>query len=182
VLISALALLDSHSARTHDEQDRAVAQKQASVQAGRLTLVATVADDGHSLRLAPALGGQMIQSQRIRFPSALGVPPAETTGDPRIEAGWFADGLKKARKAAGEGDDSIGDEQLPVAIETRYLADGTARTDDAIYDVGYAFKGHFLGGRSVTLRGLALTERLAGGDPAARLDKSWSARHHNGGK
>ena len=182
VLISALALFDAHSARTREEEDRLATQKQATVRADRLLLVATARDGGRSLRLAPTGVGQVIQSQQIRFPSALGVPPAETTGDPRIEVGWFGEGLKKARKDVGEADDSVGDERLPVAIETRYLADGAVRVDRAIYNIGYAIKGHFLGGSSVTLRGLALVERSGGGDPVARLDKSWSARHHAGGK
>ncbi len=129
----------------------------------------------------PAVAGQVVQSQFIRFPTALGVVPAQTTGDPRLEAAWFADGLKKARRSAGQGDDSLGDERLPIAIETRYLADGVIRTDRAIYDVGYTISGQFLGGSRVTLRGLALVERPAG-DLAAVLDKRWSVRHRSSAK
>lgn len=182
VLISALALLDAHSARSHEEADRAAAQKQATVRADQLLLTATPRDGGRSLQLAPASGGQVIQSQEISFPGALGVAPVTTTGDPRIESGWFADGLKKARKATGERDDSVGDESLPVAIETRYLADGAAQVDRAIYDVGYAIKGQFLGGSSVSLRGIALVRRSVGGAAAAALDKRWLSRHHGGEK
>jgi hypothetical protein len=176
VLISALALYDSHNARTQAEADRRADQGKESVRADRLTLIGTAQADGKSLKLAPAASGQVVQSQTISFPTALGVAPAQTTGDPRIEASWFADGLKKARKAAGQGDDSVGDERLPVAIETRYLADGVIRDDRAIYDVGYTISGKFLGGSSVTLRGLAMVERPAG-DLAAALDKRWTARH-----
>lgn len=181
VLISALALYDSHRARTQDDAARAAAQGREAVRVDRLTLIGTARDDGRRLQLAPATGTQVVQSQLIRFPAALGVAPAQTTGDPRLEAAWFADGLKKARRAAGQGDDSIGDERLPIAIETRYLADGVIRTDRAIYDVGYTISGQFLGGSRVTLRGLALVERPAG-DLAAVLDKRWSVRHRSSAK
>jgi hypothetical protein len=174
--ISAFALYDAHSARSQEESERAAAQGKEAVRVDRLTLVGTAADDGRRLKLAPAVADQVVQSQVIRFPAALGVAPAQTTGDPRLEAEWFADGLKKARRVAGEKDESLGDERLPIAIETRYLAGGVLRTDRAIYDLGYTISGQFLGGSSVRLRGLALVERPAG-DVAAMLDKRWSAGH-----
>jgi hypothetical protein len=181
VLISAMALWDSHRARTEADAERAVAQGKEAVRVDRLTLVGTARDDGRSLQLAPAVANQVVQSQLIRFPGALGVVPAQTTGDPRIEAEWFAAGLKKARRAAGQSDDSVGDERLPIAIETRYLADGVIRTDRAIYDVGYTISGQFLGGSSVRLRGLALVER-PGGDVAKTLERRWSTRHGSSAK
>jgi hypothetical protein len=181
VLLSALALYDSHRARTQEDSERAAAKGQEALRVDRLTLVGTARDDGRSLRLAPAVGTQVVQSQLIRFPGALGVAPAQTTGDPRLEAEWFAGGLKKARHEAGQSDDSVGDERLPIAIETRYLADGVIRTDRAIYDVGYTISGQFLGGSRVTLRGLALVGRPAG-DLAAELDRRWSARRRSPAK
>jgi hypothetical protein len=174
--ISAFALYDQHSARAREESERAAAQGKEAVKVDRLTLVGTARDDGRSLKLAPAVADQVVQSQVIRFPAALGVEPAQTTGDPRLEAAWFADGLKKARRAAGQKDESVGDERLPIAIETRYLAAGVLRSDRAIYDLGYTISGQFLGGSSVRLRGLALVERPAG-DVAAALDRRWSAAH-----
>ena len=174
--ISAFALYDAHSARTKEESERAAAQGKEAVRVDRLTLVGTPRDDGRGLKLAPVVADQVVQSQTIRFPAALGVSPAQTTGDPRLEADWFADGLKKARRAAGERDESVGDERLPIAIETRYLAGGVIRTDRALYDLGYTISGQFLGGSSVRLRGLALVAR-PGGDVAAMLDKRWAAAH-----
>lgn len=176
VVISALALYDAHSTRTQEEADRIAAQGKEAAKVDRLTLIGTARDEGRSLRLEPAVAGQVVQSQVVRFPAALGVAPAETTGDPRLEAEWFAEGLKKARRTAGQKDDSIGDERLPIAIETRYLAGGVIRRDRAIYDLGYTISGQFLGGSSVRLRGLALVARPAG-DVAAMLDKRWSAGH-----
>jgi hypothetical protein len=179
VVISALALLDSHNARTAADAERRADQGRVSAQSSRLMLVATAQDGGRRLKLAPTSGDQVIQAQVIRFPGALGVAPAQTTGDPRIEADWFAAGLKKARRAAGEHDESVGDERLPVAIETQYLADGALRTDRAVYDIGYTIRGQFLGGSSVTLRGMALRDNGLEKDPSARLDKLWAARHRN---
>jgi hypothetical protein len=181
LVISALALYDSHSARTQEESERVAAQGKEAVKVDRLTLVGTAENDGRRLKLEPAVAGQVVQSQLIRFPAALGISPAQTTGDPRLEAAWFADGLKKARRAAGEKDDSVGDERLPIAIETRYLAGGVIRNDRAVYDIGYTISGQFLGGSSVRLRGLALVERPAG-DVAAVLDRRWSAAHRSAKK
>jgi hypothetical protein len=181
VVISALALYDSHNARTQEQSERAAAQGKEVVKVDRLTLVGTAEKEGRSLKLEPAVAGQVIQSQTIRFPAALGVSAAQTTGDPRLEAEWFADGLKKARRAAGEKDESVGDERLPIAIETRYLVGGVIRTDRAIYDLGYTISGQFLGGSSVKLRGLALVERPAG-DVAAMLDRRWAAAHRSAKK
>src|SRR5882757_5600420 len=73
VLISAFALYDSHSARTEADAERLAVQSKASVRSDRLLLVGTARDDGRSLRLAPASASQVIQSQLVRFPSALGV-------------------------------------------------------------------------------------------------------------
>src|SRR3546814_3299470 len=38
-------------------------------------------------------------------------------------------------------DASKGDERLPVAITTRYLADGALQSDVALYDLGYVLEG-----------------------------------------
>ena len=63
--------------------------------------------------------------------------------------------------------------RLPVAITTRFFADGRLQADTAIYDIGYRLEGRFLQGRAVRLAGLSLVERT--GD-AGRLDALWQAR------
>lgn len=172
VLISALGLYTSWQDRRSDAADKA--QASASAKAAHIFSVhATTARGGATLALAPIAEEQSIQSQRIAFPAALGVAPVETTGDPRIDAAWLADGLKKARHEAGMKDATAGDARLPIAITTTYLDDGTVRTDRALYDLGYAIEGHFLIGSSVRLRGLSLIAR--GADPA-RIDALWAAR------
>lgn len=173
VMISALTLWNSWSERSDNEALKTEQAQQASTRAATLALTATAS--GHrQLSLKPGAADQLVQSQTIRFPSALGADPAETTGEPRIEAGWFDRALKKARNEAGLPDDSRGDERLPVAITTRFLVNGTPYEDIAIYDIGYTISGRLLAGHSVTLRGLSLVSRAPGGDAQKRLDARWA--------
>jgi hypothetical protein len=174
VLISGLTLWNSWSERSDSRAAKDAEAQRASVRAATLVLMA--ADAGQrALALKPAASGQSVQSQKILFPTALGAAPAETTGEPRIEAIWFEHALKKAREAARLPDNSRGDERLPVAITTRFLVDGEAHEDVALYDIGYTISGRLLGGHSVTLRGLSLVARASGGNAQARLDARWKA-------
>ena len=173
VMISALTLWNSWSERSDSQTSRAQEAQQASTRAGTLALTATASGD-RELSLKPGSADQLVQSQTISFPSSLGADPAETTGEPRIEAGWFDGALKKARNESGLPDDSRGDERLPVAITTRFLVNGTAYEDVAIYDIGYTISGRLLAGHSVTLRGLSLVSRVKSGDAQKRLDARWT--------
>lgn len=172
VLISALTLWNSWSERSDSRAVKEADTRRASVQAATLVLVATGSGE-RALVLKPASAGQSVQSQKILFPTALGAAPAETTGEPRIEAAWFEHALKKAREAARMPDNSRGDERLPVAITTRFLVDGEAREDVALYDIGYTISGRLLSGHSVTLRGLSLVARMSGDSAQAKLDARW---------
>ena len=159
VTISALTLWNNWSERSEKDADKAAEAHRASTRAVTLVLTGQPAGE-HGLTLRPASPDQSVQSQIIRFPSALGVAPVSTTGEPRIEAGWFADALKRAREKAGMPDDSRGDEQLPVAITTRFLIDGQQHEDVALYDIGYTISGRLLGGHNLTLRGVSLASRV----------------------
>lgn len=170
VLISALTLWNSWSERSSSEAERAAEAKQSSTRAA--TLVLRAQGDGKTLTLAPGSSDQSVQSQTIRFPTALGVDPAETTGEPRIESAWFENALKRAREKAGLPDDSRGDERLPVVIATHFLVDGDLHEDVALYDIGYTVEGRWLGGHSVTLRGLSLVSHVKDGAQAA-VDARW---------
>ena len=118
VLISGLTLWNSWSERRDSEVARHEDAQRNSAKAARLVLVAEAAGNA-ALSLRPASADQTVQSQKILFPSALGAAPAETTGEPRIEANWFEGKLVRARDKARLPDDSRGDERLPVAIVTR---------------------------------------------------------------
>lgn len=173
VVISALTLWNSWSERSDSEATKKAEAQQSSSRTGRLVLSAAASGE-HRLLLKPASAEQSVQSQIISFPTALGAAPAETTGEPRIEAAWFERALKKARGEAGLPDDSRGDERLPVAITTHFLVDGDAREDMAVYDIGYTISGHWLSGHSVTLRGLSLVSRVKSSNAQAMLDARWA--------
>ncbi|HKT13806.1 MAG TPA: hypothetical protein VJR87_00215 [Allosphingosinicella sp.] len=174
VLISALTLWLNWSERQGNEAEKAAESTDRAVRAATLTLRAERAGKGARLELRPASPDQSVQEQVIRFPAALGVNAVETTGEPRIESRWFDGRLKKAREKAGLPDDSRGDERLPVLIETRFLADGEAHRDVALYDIGYTIKGGMLGGHEMTLRGLSLVQRVKAQSAAAALDQRWT--------
>ncbi|MET3709453.1 hypothetical protein ABIC65_000133 [Sphingomonas trueperi] len=172
VLISGLTLWNNWNERRETKAEKAATEQRASAKVAKLVLVA--ADGGkQTLALKPAAPEQSVQSQTILFPTALDVSPAATTGEPRIEGGWFEHALVKAREAAGLPDNSRGDERLPVVIVTQFLADGDPHEDVALYDVGYTISGKFLGGHSVTLRGISLVAKVKRDHAQARLDARW---------
>jgi len=173
VVISGLTLWNSWSQRSDSDAVKQADAQRASTRAATLVLAATGSGD-HALTLKPASPEQSVQSQTILFPTALGVAPAETTGEPRIEGKWFERELQKARNTAKLPDDSRGDERLPVVIKTRFLVDGEPHDDVALYDIGYSISGHWLGGHSVTLRGVSLVSRVASAKAQAQLDARWS--------
>src|SRR3569623_172477 len=172
VLISGLTLWNSWSERRDNETVKSRDAEQASTRAA--TQVQVAAGYGKAAQtLKPATDAQSVQSQTILFPTPLGAPPAATTGEPRIEADWFEHRLIKAREAGGRPDNSRGDEQLPVAIVTRFLVDGAPHEDDALYDIGNTISGRLLSGHSVTLRGLSLVDHVKKGAAQAKLDARW---------
>lgn len=173
VAISGLTLWNSWSERRDTEATKTAEAQRASSRAATLVLTATGAGQGE-LVLKPGAQEQTVQSQTVTFPKALGVPPAETTGEPRIEASWFESALVKARSRAGLPDDSRGDERLPVAITTSFLVDGEPHVDVALYDVGYTIAGRWLSGHTVTLRGLSLVSRVKSSTAQTRLDARWA--------
>ncbi|EJL34989.1 hypothetical protein [Novosphingobium sp. AP12] len=172
VVISGLTLWNNWSERSDSEAVKQADAQEASARAATLVLVATGSGE-RQLVLKPASEEQSVQSQTVRFPTALGVAPAETTGEPRIEAAWFEGPLKKARNAARLPDDSRGDERLPVVVTTRFLVDGRGHEDIALYDIGYSISGRWLAGHSVALRGVSLVSRASSAGAQAKLDARW---------
>ena len=166
--ISAASLWDSHQQR---QEERAVAarEKAAPVRVAPLVLTASVADEGAMLRLAAANSDRVIQTQTLVFPTALGLDSVDTVGNPRLEAGWFAAGLRTAL-----GDDRKS-RRLPVGIITHYLDNGVERTDTAIYDIGHDWRSRLIGSDVPVLEGITLVSR--GGDAQAKVDARWTKAH-----
>jgi len=176
VAISALTLWNSYSERKSNEAEHKSESAQSAHKATILTLRAVADKDGSTLAISPRAESQTIQSQTVRFPASLGLSPAETSGDARIERGWFDAALVKARRAAG-AEDKLGDARLPVMIETHYSADGEDQTDRAVFELGYATSHSLLSGTEVHLRGLSRTGTVAGTDAGQkRIDALWQAR------
>ncbi|MET0374711.1 MAG: hypothetical protein ABW128_10695 [Rhizorhabdus sp.] len=177
LLISALTLWNNYSERRAVEETRSAEDRKASTRAKALVLKATREKDGDRLVLSAGSPEQIIQGQTIAFPKALGVGSVDST-DPRIEARWFADGLKQARHEAGEQERVRGDARLPVAITTRFTVNGELAEDVTLYDVGYATEhGGLLGGTDIKLRGLSLIGRTTAKAAPARIEAMWKARH-----
>ena len=174
VAISALTLYLNWADKSDERAEKAAESRKMSARAAKLVLDAK-ADGDDRLLLTPTAPDQIIQSQSLRFPGALGLAPVATTGEPRIEARWFADALKKAREKAKLPDNSVGDERLPVEITTRFVVNGEPFSDTALYDIGYGIAGKWFAGHSLTLRGLSLVARGASDNPQARLDARWAA-------
>ncbi|HEX8238562.1 MAG TPA: hypothetical protein VF574_02355 [Allosphingosinicella sp.] len=171
VLISGLALWNSWSERSAAESERA-AEKAKQAKVSRILLLKT-SGGGKRLALTALDPEQAIQSQTLLFPSAFALGAFETT-EPRIEAEW----VKRAVRKANDKDGKVrGDARMPVAITTRFVADGAAFTDTALYDVGYKESdGGLFGGTEVELRGLSLIGRTTAAEAQKRLDALWAAR------
>lgn len=172
VLISGLTLWNSWSERSASEAQKVADARQSSARSETLLLLATSSGD-HELDLQPASVDQSVQSQTVKFPAALGVAAVETTGEPRIEASWFEDALKKARNRARLPDESRGDATLPIAISTRFLVNGQPHQDVALYDIGYSISGRWLRGHDVALRGLSFVSRVKTDHAQSKLDARW---------
>jgi len=176
VVISGLTFWNSYRERTNAEAEHAAESARSAKKARLLILKASADKEGRTLSLAPRADEQAIQSQTIRFPATLGVSPAETSSDSRIEKKWFESALVSARKAAGV-DETPGDARLPVVIETHFVADGNPQTDRALYEIGYATSHSLLGGTDVHLRGLSRTGAVATLDAGQKkIDALWATR------
>lgn len=180
VAIAALGYWDSHRERTLTERERAqeAQEKRADAKAGALKLsflmTGTPESEGERLRLATVHAEQVIQTQTISFPSEVRPDPVETTGNPRIEAGWLGGGLSRAEHAHG---DKSRQGRMPVGVVTEFIEDGQTKTDRAIYRVGYSVHPRMLRADKVELEGLSLVRRGVGPDMQAAVDQLWNSQN-----
>jgi len=176
LIISALTLWNSYRERTTTAAEHAQESARAAKKAQILILKAAPDKEGRTLSLTPRSDDQAIQSQKISFPSKLGLSPAETSSDARIDRNWFAGALVSARKGAG-APEVLGDARMPVMIETHFLVDGAEHVDRAVYEVGYATSHGFLSGTDVHLRGLSRTGAVKNADAGQeQIDALWATR------
>jgi hypothetical protein len=167
LVVAALGYWDSHRERESLEKSQ---QAQAQTQALKQTFLmkGEVADKGGLLRLVPIHAEQVIQDQTLSFPKDVRADKVETTGDPRVEADWIADGVRRAaEKAKAESG------RVPVVVTTDFIQDGETRTDQSVYEVAYTLHHRLLQADQVKLEGLSLARRNIKGDPQAAADKLW---------
>ncbi|MES2343383.1 MAG: hypothetical protein V4597_17075 [Pseudomonadota bacterium] len=173
VVVAVLGYWDSHRERTQEARERALAarERQVEVRAAALkqTFLMTGAAEssGERIRLSSLRPEQVIQTQSVWFPKAIRADSLETTGNPRLEAGWIEDGLRKAKTKTG---------RVPVGVLTVFFEDGQTKTDRAVYWVGYSLHPRTLRGDRLELEGLSLARRGVAGDLQAAADNLWAAR------
>jgi hypothetical protein len=175
LVIAGLGFWDSHRERTQADRERAEAAREQRVERAlkqSFLMLGTPDKDGEKVRLSTVHAEQVIQTQTLWFPADIRADSVETTGNPRLEAGWIEDGLRKAVGKAG-GKPKRG--RLPVGIVTVFIEDGQTRTDRAIYQLGYSLHPRVLLGAKVELEGLTLARRGVAGDLQAAVNAQWAA-------
>jgi hypothetical protein len=178
--IAALGYWDTHRERAQTDQERAAEaqERKAEAKAGALKLSFLMTGSpegvGDRLRLATVHAEQVIQTQSVSFPKELRGDSVETTGNPRIEAGWFEGGLTKARHAR---DLKAAQGRLPVGVVTEFIEDGQRKTDRAIYLVGYSAHPRVMRSDKIELEGLSLLRRGVGEDIQAAVDGVWTRQN-----
>jgi hypothetical protein len=171
VAVAALVVAGLGYWDTHRERVAAAREHQAEEQAGAMKMsflmTGTVGGDGDRVALASVHPEQVIQTQTVWFPHAVRGDSVETTGNPRLEAGWVEGGLRKAAGKAKHG-------RLPVGVQTVFIEDGQTKTDRAVYQLAYSLHPRVLRGDRVELEGLSLARRGVAGDLQAAADRAWA--------
>lgn len=175
LVIAGLGYLDAHRERSQAERARAEAVRERQVEqkadAVKRSFLMTGTPDksGERIKLDSAHPDQIIQTQTVWFPTAVRGDSVETTGNPRLEAGWIEGGLRKAAGKAKSG-------RVPVGVLTVYIDNGETRTDRAIYWLGYSLHPRPLRGDRVELEGLSVARRGVAGELQAAANELWAAR------
>lgn len=171
VVIAGLGLYFSHADHERDLQQAALeAQQREQVQS---VLILRGEGGGGRIRLTPANGEQVVQSQMFYFPSAVRADAVHITGDGHLDAHWFADGLKNALH--GSADDGS-EQNLPVGIFTTFVENGQVKADASLYQLGYTIHPRFLQGAEVRIEGIALGRRAVSGALQGAVDGVWASQ------
>jgi hypothetical protein len=179
LVIAGLGYWDTHREHAQSDRERAAEarEKQAEAKAGALKLsflmTGTPESGGERLKLSSVHGEQVIQTQALSFPGEIG-DTQQTTGNPRIEAGWIEGGITRAEHARG---DKLHKGRLPVGIVTTFIEDGQTKTDRAIYILGYSSHPRMLRSDKVELEGLSLIRRGVGEDLQGAVDAAWARQN-----
>jgi glycerol-3-phosphate cytidylyltransferase-like family protein len=176
VVIAGLSYWDSH--KQHVEADRQAAET-AKVHSA-IVLRGEAEADGRRIALDAVGSGQVIQTQRYIFPTAVLDHPMEVSAaKPQIDLDWIAHGLDQSLDATHAKKE--GEARVPVAVVTTYVEDGDSRIDHSVYQLGYRWRSRFLGGRQIVLQGIALERRGVIGDLRTVVDRRWAAQSSGAG-
>lgn len=167
VIISGLTFWLNYSDKRSAEAEKQAEKASETAAATRVTLKGSPASDGRMLRLSDS--NAAIQEISVRFPAALGISAKESAVEPGIEAGWFDSSL--LAMTDGGVDERTG--KLPVLITASWWDGDSRHSDTALYDVVWRTKGRMLQGRTLTLRGITLRQRVKG-DGKAELEAAWA--------
>ncbi len=168
LVISGLSYWDAHEERVAPPKPPAAAPAKVKP----LVLPGTLSAARDRIDLHPASADDVIQTQTIRFPASVRGDAVDTTGNARIEAGWFESGLRAALKGAKM---HVGRHRLAVGIETSYVSGDATRTDRAVYDIGYTLHERLLRPDAVAIEGVSLVRR-AGDDLQQQVDARFAAQ------
>ena len=168
LLLAGLGYWDTHRERVAADQAH---RAELAQQAAKLTFLMTgqVADHGGAVRLTSVHPEQVIQTQTVWFPRTLRAGSVETTGNPRIEAGWIEEAVRKTAGSVKHG-------RLPVAVQTVYIQDGQTKTDNAVYEVGYTLHPRLILGDKLDLEGVFVARRGVSGDLQAAAGQMWGRK------
>jgi hypothetical protein len=169
VVIAGLGWWENHRQNEQEAREKAEAARERRADeratAVKRSFILTGQASADRIRLSPVNPEQVIQTQTLVFPTPVRGDDVQTTGNPRIDRGWFEDGLKKARRSEAT--------RLPVGVVTSYIEDGETRSDRSIYFVGYSLHDRMLRGSEVQLDGLSLARRGVSGDLQTQVDALW---------
>lgn len=168
LVVSGLSYWDAHQQRVAPTRTALA----APIKPSSLVLTGTLDAARDRIDLHPASPEQVIQTQTIRFPASVRADAVDTTGNARIEAGWFDSGLRAALKGSKL---HAGRHRLAVGIETVFAAGDATRTDRAIYDLGYTLHARMLRPDAVAIEGVSLV-RHAGADLQAAVDARFAGQ------
>ena len=171
VIIAGLGLYVSNTDRQKDRQEAALqAQQRAQIKS---VLVLRGEGGGGRIRLIPANPDQVVQSQIFYFPRAVRANPVRVTGDGRLDAGWLADGLKKALHGSA---DNGSDQNILIGVSTTFVEDGDVKADSALYDLAFTIHPRMLQSAEVRLEGIALERRASANGLQASVDNAWISK------
>ncbi len=169
VFIAGLGLYVSNTEHQIDKQQ---AEREARQRAQAQTILVLRGEgEGGRIRLIPANPDQVVQSQVFYFPAAMRGGPVHITGDGRIDAGWFADGLKRALHGAA---DDGSERDLTVGVATTFVQGGQVMTDNSLYQLGFTVHPRLLQGAEVSIEGIALSRRAVAAPLQSAVDEAWA--------